>query len=656
MILLKLSLACFFCFLCNGMIIFAIIGLPKPGSIVRADHVPRIPWSAVYDNFKVTKNFIEGSLFVDWMPDGKGIYLLSKSGFLQRRLSGQMSPVAKPVALEAAPDAATEIFVNPDRDKNYLIISLDDQGDEQFQLYRYDLRDHSLKMLSQGQGKNIGVCFTAGGKKFLYAHNEINSDCFDFYLIDPDNPGSSKRIYTTDKPAQYPVAFSPISDDRLLVVDWRIWTAKRLYILDISSGEITPLDPEQTRRINHGTDYSGAAAPAVWSKDGTSIYYLSDKFSEFQQLYQFDVRNRQSTIIVDQVQGDIVELHITSDRAKIVYKTLEAGQTRLYVLDLDSHRSRQLPLPWGFIQDIKMHPCRNEVALNLHQTFFQADLISYDLETDKLRYWYQKERNLIKPDSIYYRTTGTKNGEPLEIQAYVFKPTSAPKPYPVLINLHGGPVNHSSFLFFDLYQSIFELGVVIISPNFRGSLGFGKSFELADNGYNRTLAVQDIGALLDWIKTQPDLDASRIGVIGASYGGYMALSTLVRYSSQITCGIDAFGVSNLVTLLENSLDIHRDVRRSEAGNERRPAMRTFLNDIAPVNQAEHISVPLFIYQGLKDTQVPPSESEQIVKAVRDQGLEVWYVVAENEGHGLSHPLNALFITNAYFQFIEKYLV
>lgn len=99
-----------------------------------------------------------------------------------------------------------------------------------------------------------------------------------------------------------------------------------------------------------------------------------------------------------------------------------------------------------------------------------------------------------------------------------------------------------------------DLGIAIISPNFRGSLGYGKSYELADNGYNRLNAVKDVGALLDWIQTQPDLDDNRIGVIGASFGGYMALSTLANYSDKIACGIDAFGVSNIVTLLENSSD------------------------------------------------------------------------------------------------------
>jgi dipeptidyl aminopeptidase/acylaminoacyl peptidase len=605
----------------------------------------------------LTKNFVEGSILIDWHPNGEGIYLLSKSGFLQRSFSKQIESDSLPVALEGIPQYVDDIFVNPVAEKNYFIVSLDDDGDEQYQLYRYDLKDNSLEQITDGEGNCIGAFFNPQGDKFLYANNKRNSKYFDFYLIEPENPDSNKMIFTSDNVAQFPLAFSPVSENTLLVKDWREWTAKRLYILEILTGEVTLLEPDTTQRINHGTDYFGAGSPAVWSQDGKFIYYLSDKNSEFQQLYRYDVREKTDKLLVDHLTWDIVDLHTTADRNKIIYKTLEDGLTKVYTYDVSTNERKQLRIPWGFVRDIKVHPTKNILGINLYQTFFQTDIISYNLETDKIDYWYQKERDLTKPEKIYYATHDSINGSPITIPAYVFKPKSSGKPpYPVLIELHGGPVSHSPFVFFDLYQGVLDMGIVIISPNFRGSLGYGKSFELADNGYNRLNAVEDVGALLDWIQTQPDLDANRIGVIGASFGGYMALSTLANYSDKITCGIDAFGVSNIATLLENSLDSYRDTRRSEMGDERIPEMRRFLESIAPVNNADNISVPLFVYQGLKDTRVHPSESEQIVKAVKNNGKEVWYIVAENEGHGIVHPLNALYTINAYHQFLKKYLL
>ena len=653
---IKWSLIVLIGLLLISIIIFGIIGFPKPNSIVKSDNVPRIPWSSVYKNFILTKNFVEGNILIDWIPSGEGIYLLSKSGFLQRSFSFQTSPASSPVEIKGIPQYADDIFVNPAIDKDYLIISLDDDGDEQYQLYRYDLKNKSLEQITDGKGNCIGVTFNARGDKFLYANNKRNDKYFDFYLIEPENPNSNKRIFTCDRIAQFPLAFSPISDNTILVKDWRKWTAKRLYLLEIPTGEITLIEPDTTQRINHGTDYTGAGSPAVWSHDGKFIFYISDKNSEFQQLYRYDIRKKTDKLLVDHIRGDIVDLNTNADRNKIIFKTLEDGLSKVYAYDITTDESKQLKLPWGFIGNIKVHPSKNILVINLYQTFFEVDILSYNLETDEIDYWYRKEREITKPEEIYYTAYDSLNGAPLKIPAYVFIPNSSKKPYPVLIDLHGGPVNHSPFLFFDLYKGVFDMGIAIICPNFRGSLGYGKSFELADNGYQRLNAVKDIGALLDWIQTQDYLDANRIGVIGSSYGGYMALSTLVNYSDKLSCGIDAFGISNLVTFLENSLEIYRDVRRSEIGDERIPEMHQFLESIAPVNNAENISVPLFIYQGLKDTRVHPSESEQIVKAVKNNGKEVWYIVAENEGHGIIHPLNALYTLNAYHQFLKKYLL
>jgi len=387
-----------------GVIIIAIIGFPKPNSIVRSDNVPRIPWSSVYDNFMLTKNFAEGSILIDWLPNGNGIYLLSKSGFLQRSFSTQPSPDSSPVAMKGIPQYADDIFVNPAIDKNFLIISLDDDGDEQYQLYQYNLKDKSLEQITDGQGNCIGGFFNAQGDKFLYANNKRDSKYFDFYIIEPENPNSNKRIYTNDKIAQFPIAFSPVSENTLLVKDWREWTAKRLYILEILTGEITLLEPDTTQRINHGTDYTDAGSPAVWSQDGKFIYYLSDKNSEFQQLYRYDVHEKTDKLLVDHITWDIVDLQTTTNRNKIIFKTLEEGLTRLYAYDITTNESRQLKIPWGFIGDIKVHPIKNILAINLHQTFFEADIISYNLETDNVDYWYQKERDITKPENIYYAT------------------------------------------------------------------------------------------------------------------------------------------------------------------------------------------------------------------------------------------------------------
>jgi dipeptidyl aminopeptidase/acylaminoacyl peptidase len=164
--------------------------------------------------------------------------------------------------------------------------------------------------------------------------------------------------------------------------------------------------------------------------------------------------------------------------------------------------------------------------------------------------------------------------------------------------------------------------------------------------------VRDVSALLDWIARQPDLDASRVIVTGGSYGGYMSLALAVKESERIAGAIDDVGISNFVTFLTNTESYRRDLRRAEYGDERDPAMREFLHRISPLTQAHRIRKPLFVVKGRNDPRVPYTEAEQIVERVRANGSTVWYLRAENEGHGFARKENADFRFYAVVKFIE----
>jgi dipeptidyl aminopeptidase/acylaminoacyl peptidase len=201
-----------------------------------------------------------------------------------------------------------------------------------------------------------------------------------------------------------------------------------------------------------------------------------------------------------------------------------------------------------------------------------------------------------------------------------------------------------------------ELGVAVISPNVRGSSGYGKTFLKLDNAFLRENSYKDIGALLDWIATQPDLDSKRILVAGGSYGGHMTLAVSTFYADKIRCAIDIVGPSNLVTFLEHTSGYRQDLRRVEYGNERDPKMRAYLEKIAPARNAEKIKKPLFVVQGANDPRVPRSESEQMVAVLRKQGTPVWYLMAKDEGHGFGKKPNRDFQLYATVLFMKQYLL
>ena len=188
------------------------------------------------------------------------------------------------------------------------------------------------------------------------------------------------------------------------------------------------------------------------------------------------------------------------------------------------------------------------------------------------------------------------------------------------------------------------------------STGYGKNFVQLDNGLKRKDSVKDIGALLDWIATQPDLDKDRIMVTGGSYGGYMTLAVAVDYNDRIRCALDVVGISHFKTFLQNTESYRRDLRRAEYGDERDPAIATFFEEIAPLNNAGKITKPLFVVQGGNDPRVPRTEATQMVQTVRKNNSPVWYLEAKDEGHGFRKKNNVDFQFYATIQFIRQYLV
>ena len=196
----------------------------------------------------------------------------------------------------------------------------------------------------------------------------------------------------------------------------------------------------------------------------------------------------------------------------------------------------------------------------------------------------------------------------------------------------------------------------VIVPNVRGSAGYGKTYVSLDNGFKREDSVKDIGALLDWIETQPDLDQDRVAVFGGSYGGYMVLASAVHFSDRLRAAVDIVGISSFVTFLENTQDYRRDLRRVEYGDERDPEMRAHLEKISPVNSVEKIKVPLFVVQGENDPRVPVTESIQMVEALRQQGETVWYMNALNEGHGYRKKENRDIYQQATVLFLKTHLL
>ena len=218
----------------------------------------------------------------------------------------------------------------------------------------------------------------------------------------------------------------------------------------------------------------------------------------------------------------------------------------------------------------------------------------------------------------------------------------------MIISIHGGPESQALPSFSPTHQFLAnELGVAVLVPNVRGSSGYGKTYLTLDNAEKREDSVKDIGALLD---------ASRVGVTGGSYGGYMVLASMMLYPERIRAGVDVVGISHFGTFLNNTESYRRDLRRVEYGDERLPEMQALFERISPLNHAGRITAPLFVAQGRNDPRVPWTEAEQIVKAVRGNGQPVWFLMYADEGHGFKKKSNSDYFGAATMRFWQEFLL
>jgi len=347
----------------------------------------------------------------------------------------------------------------------------------------------------------------------------------------------------------------------------------------------------------------------------------------------------------------------------LAFSVNEDGISKLHLWKTATREEVALPeLPIGQVFGVEFSPDSGKLAMGIGSPQTPGDVYVLEIASGKLERWTYSEvggldsSKFIMPELIHYETFDKVNGKPRKIPAFYYKP-AGDGPFPVLIDIHGGPEAQARPFFHSVRQLYLnEFGVAILTPNVRGSSGYGKSYLKLDNDYLREDSVKDIGKLLDWIEKRPELDSERVMVYGGSYGGYMVLACMTHFNDRLRGAIDVVGISNFVTFLENTREYRRDLRRVEYGDERDPEMREFLNKISPTTNAHKITKPLYIAQGLNDPRVPASEAEQIAAAVRKNGGEVWYLLAKDEGHGFSKKRNRDVYTAVTALFIQRFLV
>jgi dipeptidyl aminopeptidase/acylaminoacyl peptidase len=392
-----------------------------------------------------------------------------------------------------------------------------------------------------------------------------------------------------------------------------------------------------------------------FSPDGKSLYVTTNANSEFEQLAKIDLASMAYTWLTDDIPWNVDGLDVHPESGDVAFTVNEDGSSVLYVIR--GGKRQKLETPLGAIGGIEFSPDGKQIGFTLGLSNRPADAYSVSLADGRLTRWTFSEVGGLNPESFQpAKLVRYKSFDGMEIPAFYYKPAGATptNPAPVIINIHGGPEAQYRPAFAGNEQFYLnELGVAVIHPNVRGSDGYGKTYLTLDNAAKREDSVRDIGGLLDWIAQQPELDKSRVCVIGGSYGGYMVLASLVHFGDRLKAGVDIVGIASFLTFLKNTAAYRRDLRRVEYGDERDPKMLEVFARIDPLNNAEKIRSALMVVHGRNDPRVPFSEAEQIAAKVRSQGKTVWTVYADNEGHGFAKKANRDYYIAAVVLFLQE---
>lgn len=608
------------------------------GKLIMED-IPAIPLQIV-DDLNRFQN-VRSASFRDWAENGQGVYVSTRFGDVNQIHRVDMPGGARQqITFYKEPVGG----VNRQPGGRNIIFTRDTGGSEFTQIFMLDPADGSTRLLTDGESRNGATLWDRQGRQLAYQSTQRNGASNDVWLMDPTDTDSAKMVLPSPDGTWWGPAEFSASGSKLLIENYVSVADSRIHLLD--------LDSQQHERLAGGTDDASANYPVGFGEDDAGFWFITNQGGEFLQLaWQGMEAQAVPEMITADIPWDVNNAEISNDRRRIAFAVNENGRSRLYLLDTDNRAYRTVDnIPTGLVFGLAFSPDDQYLAMTLNTAKTPSDTFVLALGKGSLDYgelvrWTTSEvggldtSTFQTPELIGYPTFDKVDGVPRQIPAWVYKPRGA-GPFPVVVSIHGGPEGQSRPGFSSTYQMwVDKLGVAVVIPNVRGSSGYGKTYLSLDNGMRREDSVRDIGALLDWIATQDDLDQGRVAVFGGSYGGYMVLASAVHFSDRLKAAVDIVGISNFVTFLENTQDYRRDLRRVEYGDERVPEMRAHLEKISPLNNVQKIAIPMLIVQGENDPRVPVSESRQVVAALRNQGQTVWFMNALNEGHGYSKKEN-----------------
>lgn len=611
---------------------------------IETSGVPEIPPEIAaslspYQNLRSAK-------FVDWFREGM---LVSTRFGDTNQLHYVEEPLGARRQLTFENEPIDDAIVSGLSDDKSFLFTMDAGGSESHQIYRYDFDTGDITRLSDGESSYKEIQFTHDDSGIGYT-TVGHSGPGHLQILDFN--GETRNLLENKSTVWRIDDFSP-SGDRAIVSDNTV--RSHLYEIDLKSLE--------RRRLLENEDKISIDM-ARYDASGEYIYFVSALHSEYLSLWSLNLASGSLENIVSDLKWDVSSFRLSPSRDKLVYKVNQEGYSRLFLLELSSGEEQEITPPGlGQISDIRFSRDGLQLGFSYQSPSSNTDVYALKLDDRSLVRWTESElgelrtADFVRPTLVKY-----KSFDELEVPTFVFEPKGE-GPHPVVIHIQRRNVSQYCTSFSPTLQYfVNELGLAVIAPNVQDSRGYGtqkRTYGFDEFGKRRKDAVRDIGALLDWIESNPQFDSSRIAVQNT---GSIAtfLEALAQYSDQLKVGIAEFGVGNWVVSYSREPGVLRDMRQDPLGDYRHDqitrSLRETMESLDPLNYVARIKTPMLIGQGFNSPYSPPLESENFVQALTESGVPVWFVQANDEGMGFERKENHDFWMQTLVHFLKEHLL
>jgi dipeptidyl aminopeptidase/acylaminoacyl peptidase len=542
------------------------------------------------------------------------------------------------------------------QDSKYIVFAKDHDGDENFNVYAVDPAAKPAPGAEAPASRDLTGL--KGVRVMLYEAPKSDPDSLYIGLNDRDKAWHDLyklKISTGEK------TLMRKNTDRITGWSFDLKGQLRLATRSAVNGdtEILSVDADKLNLIYSCTVFE-TCHPLHFQPDGAHTYMESNKGTDLVSLLLLDPQTGKTEMVESDPKGkvdlggalfsektdELIETWYTADRVKVYFKDKAFGDDNHWI-------EQQFPgkdvLVVSRTRDEQLWLVTVEADTEPGQTFL------FDRKAHTLTPQYKVREKLPRNDLAEMKAVTYKSSDGLEIPAYLTLPKSAPSTnLPALVLPHGGPWGRDEWGYNSLAQFFANRGYAVLMPNFRGSTGYGRKFLDAGNLEWGRKMQDDLTWGVKYMVAQGIADPKRVGILGGSYGGYAVLAGVAFTPDLYAAGVDIVGPSNLITLLDSIPPYWESIRKMFAvrmGDASTADGKKVLMDASPLNSAAKIKTPLLVAQGANDPRVNRREAEQIVVALRDQGFNVEYILAPDEGHGFARPINNM----ALFMASEKFL-